>query len=295
MKGLSLFSGSGIGELAFKHIIPNYRTIGYVEIDKYCRSIIRARIRDGVLDDAPIFDDIRTFNERYARRYIGKVDLISGGFPCQPFSVAGKQKGEHDERNLWPDTLRSISIIRPKFALLENVPNILTHKYVMRIFGDLVEIGYDCEWDVVSAAFCGAPHLRKRVWILAHTESPERKLPRDSWPRGDESTNSSQTNSNTSGIGLSEGDKFRSQVFNGGEKTQSKRAVDSTEFGQMGTNVSGERKGLSSECSWWTTEPSVGRVVDGLACRVDRLKACGNGWVPQVVERILQINTEDTI
>jgi len=263
MKGLSLFSGSGIGELAFKHIIPNYRTIGYVEIDKYCRSIIRARIRDGVLDDAPIFDDIRTFNERYARRYIGKVDLISGGFPCQPFSVAGKQKGEHDERNLWPDTLRSISIIRPKFALLENVPNILTHKYVMRIFGDLVEIGYDCEWDVVSAAFCGAPHLRKRVWIIAHSNGGG----------GDDGILCKRRK---------EGDEQRKTRIWGTDWQKSEVGTRPVAILQNWVKISMGQSPLM-------------RMDDGIPFELGELKACGNGWVPQVVERILQIDTEDTI
>lgn len=82
MNGLSLFSGGGIGELVFKHILPEYRTIGYVDNDAYCQAIIRARIRDGVLDDAAIFSDIRHFNAAYASLYAGKVDWLSAGFPC---------------------------------------------------------------------------------------------------------------------------------------------------------------------------------------------------------------------
>ena len=112
MNGLSLFSGCAIGELVFKTIIPNYRTVGYVEIDDYCQRIIKQRIKDGILDDAPIFGDIKAFiSEGYAEEYKGVVDFISGGFPCQPFSVAGRQLGEADERNLWPETRDTISII----------------------------------------------------------------------------------------------------------------------------------------------------------------------------------------
>jgi len=168
VNGVSLYSGSAIGELCFQNIFPDYRTIVYVEIEKYCRSIIRARIRDGVLGDAPIFDDIRTFNARYARLFTGKVDWLSAGFPCQPFSVAGNQLGEADERNLWPETRDAIRIIRPRYVLLENVPGLLAHRYIRRIFGDLAEDGYDCEWDIVGASDCGARHKRKRLWIVAY-------------------------------------------------------------------------------------------------------------------------------
>ena len=114
MNGLSLFSGGGIGELSFKHIIPNYRTRGYVDNDEYCCKIIESRIKDGILDDAPIWQiDIREFNRKIAPIYKGKVDWVSGGFPCQPFSVAGRQLGEADERNMWPATIEAIRIIRP--------------------------------------------------------------------------------------------------------------------------------------------------------------------------------------
>ena len=168
MKGLSLFSGAGIGELAFKQIFPDYRTIGYVEWDKYCQEVLRARIRDGVIDDAPIFGDIRQFNERYASLYIDKVDWLSGGFPCQPFSVAGNRAGEADERNMWPATRDAIRIIRPRYVFLENVPGLLAHEYIKRVFGDLAEMRYDCEWDVVGAGSCGALHKRARWWCLAY-------------------------------------------------------------------------------------------------------------------------------
>jgi DNA (cytosine-5)-methyltransferase 1 len=166
-----LFSGAAIGELAFRHIIPDYRTVGYVEWDKFCQKVIMQRIKDGHISDAPVFGDIREFNRTYAHLYTGIVDIISGGFPCQPFSVAGRRAGASDERNMWPAMLDSIGIIRPRYALLENVPGLLTTGYERRIFGDLAEIGYDCEWDIVGASDVGAPHRRKRFWCLAHAQS----------------------------------------------------------------------------------------------------------------------------
>lgn len=168
---LSLFSGiSGFslgGKLAFG---DEWRTIAYVEWEDYCQEVIEARIKDGHLDAAPIFSDINRFlSEGYADLYKGVADIITAGFPCQPFSVAGKRKGTGDERNLWPQTYAAICKIRPRWVLLENVPGLLTFDYIRRIFGDLAEAGYDTEWHCVSAASVGARHKRERLWIMAYT------------------------------------------------------------------------------------------------------------------------------
>ncbi len=255
MNGLSLFSGSGIGELALSQIIPKYRTVGYVEWEAYCQEVIRARIKDGVLHDAPIFGDIREFNDRYAESYVGKVDIISGGFPCQPFSVAGKGAGEHDPRNMWPDTLRSISIIRPRYCLLENVPGLLAHDYIRTIFGGLAEIGYDCEWDIVGASDCGAPHRRKRLWIIAN----------------------SKRNTIVDGV-LQEGRRKMGRCERIWGKDWQQSPVASRPIAIL-REWQGESLGES---------PLV-RMDDGIPDILDRLKALGNGWVPQVVRRILEV------
>jgi DNA (cytosine-5)-methyltransferase 1 len=259
MNGLSLFSGAAIGEVVFKQKFPDYRTVGYVEIDRYCRSIIRARIRDGILDDAPIFDDIRTFNTRYARRYAGKVDFISGGFPCQPFSVAGKRQGADDERNMWPETVKSIGIIRPRFAFMENVPDILTHEYIRQIFGDLAEIGYDCEWDIIPAAFVGAPYMGWRLFMLA---KPANSV-------------------NDGSIGTNKG-KQSFAITSGNNGTILSKMWKSDSYSRWQSTTSG---------NWeqFNYGSSICRVAHGVAYRVDRLKALGNGWVPQVVDAILQV------
>ena len=102
MRYLSLFSGAGGGDLAMQHLL-GFRCVGYVEYENFCQRLLKQRIADGLLDTAPIFSDIRDFNrEGYAESYQEMVDLITGGFPCQPFSVAGKQRGHGDERNMWP-------------------------------------------------------------------------------------------------------------------------------------------------------------------------------------------------
>jgi DNA (cytosine-5)-methyltransferase 1 len=169
---LSLFSGIGGGLLGSK--LLGWRTIGYVEWDKYCQQVLEARIRDGYLDEAPIFGDIREFNEGgYAEAYAGHVDVISAGFPCQPFSVAGKQGGTADPRNKWPDTIRTIRLVRPRYVFLENVPGLLSGNtgYFGQILGDLSESGYTVRWDCIPASFVGAPHKRNRLWIVAMVNS----------------------------------------------------------------------------------------------------------------------------
>ena len=166
MNELSLFTGVGGGVLGSK--LLGWKTIGYVEINDYCQKIIKQRIKDCILEPAPIFGDIRAFiSEGFAASYTGMVDVISAGFPCQPFSVAGKQQGEDDPRNMWPETIECIRIIRPRFAFMENVPGLLAHPYARRIFGDLAESGYNARWRVLSAAEMGAPHKRDRLWIVA--------------------------------------------------------------------------------------------------------------------------------
>jgi len=164
MNEMALFAGAGGGLLGGS--LLGFRTVCYVENNPYCVEVLRARISEGYLCDAPIWDDIKTFD---GRPWAGYVDVVTAGFPCQPFSVAGKQKGKADDRNLWPDTIRVIREVRPRYALLENVPNLLSNEYMGTIFGDLAESGYDCRWRIVSAADVGAPHLRKRLWILGYS------------------------------------------------------------------------------------------------------------------------------
>jgi DNA (cytosine-5)-methyltransferase 1 len=191
VRELSLFSGAGGGLLATKHLL-GWETVGYVEIDEYCQAVLAQRIKDGYLDSAPIFGDITQFiEEGYAEAYQGMVDVITAGFPCQPFSVAGKGLAEADERNQWPNTIECIRLVRPRFVFLENVPGLLTHEYIRHIYGTLAEVGYDSRWDCISAAHCGANHKRLRWWLVAHSVDNEH-----SGGRGqDRETNSVQKNS----------------------------------------------------------------------------------------------------
>ena len=171
---LSLFSGVG-GGLLGSHLL-GWNPIGYVEYDDYCQRVLRARIDDGYLPEAPIFGDIRAFNrEGYAESYTGMVDIITAGFPCQPFSFAGKRKGAHDERNMWPETLTAICLVRPRYVLLENVPGLLAHEYISEIYRPLAEIGFNAKWRRLSASELGAPHRRDRWWLVAYADRERRQ------------------------------------------------------------------------------------------------------------------------
>lgn len=182
MQELSLFTGAGGGVLG-THML-GWKPIGYVEWDEYCQRVIAKRIRDGILPNAPIFGDIRTFiNSGCAELYRGVTDVITGGFPCQPFSVAGKQLGADDPRNMWPATIDVIRIVRPRYAFMENVPGLVTSGYFGTIISDLESSGYDCKWRVLSAAEMGAPHKRDRLWIRAERRNdiPHAKHDRNGW------------------------------------------------------------------------------------------------------------------
>jgi DNA (cytosine-5)-methyltransferase 1 len=141
-----------------------------VENDPYC-----IRVLEKHWPNVKRYGDVREV--KWAE--VEPVDLICGGFPCQPVSVAGARKGDKDERWLWPEFLRAIREIRPRYALVENVPGLLSTdngRLARGVFGDLAEIGYDAEWNIVSATDVGAPHLRKRVFIVAHSSESRTRL-----------------------------------------------------------------------------------------------------------------------
>lgn len=169
---LSLFAGGGGGDVAMS-LFLNMRCMGYVEWNPNCAKLLQQRIDDGHFCRAPIFNcDIREWIEQgYPEAYQGMVDVVTGGFPCQPFSAGGVRKAEGDERNMWPATKETIRIIQPKYALFENVSNLLTFPYIREIFRDLAKIGYNARWTMLSAKDVGAFHLRKRLWILASSSN----------------------------------------------------------------------------------------------------------------------------
>lgn len=318
MNELSLFTGAGGGLLGTK--LLGFRPIGYVEWDGYCQAIIAQRIKDGFLEEAPIFGDIRKFVESgAAREYRGFADVVTAGFPCQPFSVAGKQLAADDERNMWPATRDVIRVVRPRFAFLENVPGLLSSGYFSVVISDLAALGFDAEWGVFSAAGSGAPHLRERVWILAYAnesravlqgrngngaDQERHRAPEiQEWENlksrldaasshedvADSKRNGRQGKSTGGGAGSQNGTQQGRQAHGGSHEAFSADAwlSEAARFREYCRQVHAEPEtaglGFSGGSGWWATEPGLGRVANGVAHRVDRLKAIGNGQVPYTV------------
>ena len=163
---ISLCAGYGGIDLGLRRAIPHLRTIAFSEIEAFACANLVAKMEAGLLDAAPIWTDVKTFPWP---RFHGKVDILSGGYPCQPFSAAGKRLGKDDPRHLWPWIADGIRICRPSVCFFENVEGHISLG-LREVIGELEEIGYRATWGVFSAAEVGAPHQRKRVFILAHRE-----------------------------------------------------------------------------------------------------------------------------
>jgi DNA (cytosine-5)-methyltransferase 1 len=164
---ISLCAGYGGIDLGLKRAIPHLRTIAFSEIEAFACANLVAKMEAGFLDAAPIWTDVKTFPWP---RFHGKVDILSGGYPCQPFSAAGKRLGKDDPRHLWPWIADGIRLCQPSVCFFENVEGHISLG-LREVIGELEEIGYRATWGVFSAAEVGAPHQRKRVFILADDAS----------------------------------------------------------------------------------------------------------------------------
>lgn len=254
MNELSLFTGAG-GGLLGTHLL-GWKAIGYVEWNEYCQRVVRARIDDGILPIAPIFTDVREFVQSgAAREYRGFADVVTAGFPCQPFSVAGKQLGANDERNMWPATIDVIRAVQPAAVFLENVPPLISGGYIVTVVTDLQAAGYQVLPPLrLSASDVGANHERERVWIVAHTQQNRRQR-------------------------ILCSDEKRGGKTNYHPKEKAQNSLDA-----VFDTLSRLEKGLG--------EPSIFRENDGVAHRVDRLAAIGNGQVPAVAAAAWRLLTD---
>jgi DNA (cytosine-5)-methyltransferase 1 len=165
---LDLFAGIGGFALGVKWAGVNFDGHYFSEIDKYAVKVYKMRFHN-----ARNLGDIRYV--RYEKLPKGEW-FVTGGFPCQPHSVAGKKRADQDERDLWPECARMLRDLQPRAALFENVPGLLTSnggRFFNRVLSDISASGYDAEWQVISAAEIGAPHLRKRVWIVCYKNNRE--------------------------------------------------------------------------------------------------------------------------
>jgi len=267
VKHLDLFSGIGGFALAARWV--GWETVGFCEIDPYCQKVLRKH-----WPDVPIYEDVKKLDGRT----VGHVDIITGGFPCQDISYAGKGAGILGERSgLWSELCRIIGEVRPRYAVLENVAALL-NRGLDRVAGDLAEIRYDAEWHCISAAHVGAPHLRDRVWIIAYPQYPDTDSTR---PHREE------VNFDGSAEQIHQQIRFAESLCS--------VLADTDEQGSQGHRRLCERANELS--SWpgnwtveetWFTKSGVGRVAHGVPKRVDRLKGLGNSIVPQVAEVIFR-------
>ena len=303
---LALFAGAGGGILGGK--LLGWRTICAVEWEPYPASVLVTRQNDGLLPPFPIWDDVQTFDGRPWR---GIVDVVSGGFPCQDISAAGKGAGIDGERSgMWGHMARIIGEVRPSFVFVENSPMLVT-RGLERVLGDLTALGYDTKWTVMGAADVGANHKRDRIWIKAHLPNSDsinhamrgnsqnyaERLARGYEPRGSISNSRSgcqESARESSDMGQSKRKGLEGQRIDSGQKKVPQSwhtsALAHTQnqgdvwrqwcmgFAEQEHNSGGGSTNGSRE--WWAVEPNVDRVAHGLAARVDRLKAIGNGQVP---------------
>ena len=186
---VGLCAGYGGIELGLKRVIPNLRTVALCEIEAFAIANLVAKMEAGLMDPAPIWPDLKTFPWE---SFHGRVDILTGGYPCQPFSSAGKRAGKDDPRHLWPWIADGIASMRPSICFFENVEGHISLG-LSNVIEDLGRMGYRTTWGIFSAAEVGAPHQRKRVFILANRNDEglerwnrsilsERTNERTSWP-----------------------------------------------------------------------------------------------------------------
>lgn len=278
MRALSLFSGIGGIDLAAEW--AGIKTVAFCEREPFPQKVLKKH-----WPDVPIYDDVCTLTkERLEEDGIdcGTIELIHGGYPCQPFSNAGNRQGAEDDRHLWPEVFRLIQAIKPRWFVGENVAGHVTLGLDI-VLADLESIGYAWEAFVVPASAVDARHRRDRIFIVAHSDSignngqGKRRIDRDRQKEMQE--------------------RFESLL---GFSDNSENVANSTSIGQsrqrkliQSINSKESREGETSKPidvrirDQWAVEPNVGRVANGVPGRVDRLKSLGNAVVPQQIYPLL--------
>jgi len=294
---ISFFKGYGGIERGIELTGERIRSIASCEIEAYAISNLIAKMEEGALDPHPIWTNAKTFP---GEQFLGKVDLFTGGFPCQPFSSAGSRNADSDPRHLWPACIRAIESFRPNRVFFENVEGLISAKLggdewsdkqgtpvLLHVLRELERRGYKTTWGLFSASEAGAPHQRKRVFILG-------KL-------GD-STTMFSNGGNDKSEELQRPETIPEPRNNGGERGVQELAISYNEgsHGQLRDSLEGsqgwkeERRHITKKSLWparpgqWQftfeqprTKPKLGRTTDGTSHRVDRLRLLGNGVVPQ--------------
>ena len=266
---ISLCAGYGGIDLGLKRVLPNLRTVAFSEIEAYAVANLVAKMEAGLLDAAPVWTDLKTFPWKDFR---GKVDILSGGFPCQPFSSAGRRRGDEDPRHLFPYIKRGIALLRPSIVFLENVEGIISSKLgegwsdragtsvLLHVLRELERLGYKAEAGIFSASEIGAPHQRKRVFIMGISNQGGLQKTR--------------TQLKTTRPPQSSQDIFPSRRGEDQNEWEPKRTTESS----MGRDVDGS--------SDWM---DYGDLCESVCNRTDELRLLGNGVVPATAERAFRV------
>ncbi len=308
MKFVSLFSGIGGLDLGLER--AGHECVLQVENDPYCQCVLAKH-----WPDVRRIADVKEVTANDCK----EAEAIVGGFPCQPVSLAGRRQAQADPRWLWPWFHALVASVRPPYVVVENVPGLLSAG-MAEVFGDLSALGYDAEWHRIAAETVGAPHLRWRVFIIAHARSSElrdesRRISRASRSgasvAGDDGPQKpvAYTESQREELWSPSGERSRRSTSSGDDVAHAcggrQRAEqqhlhagqsDAAGSGTDVPNAHGESLGRATitrqERSHWLVEPDVGRVAHGVPKRVDRLRALGNAVVPQVAELVGRRLTE---
>ncbi len=335
MRHLDLFSG--IGGFALAAWWVGWETVGFCEIEPYCRQVLRKH-----WPDVPIYEDVKDVTAERLKSDGIECDILTGGFPCQDISYAGKGAGIDGKRSgLWSELARIIGEVRPRYAVLENVAALL-NRGLERVTGDLAEIGYDCEWHCIPASAVGAPHRRDRIWIIAYPNSDgclNESKGQGGSSRTPLSTAKSPGEQRCLGVRgfhrKTESIEIRGEIEQSRTHNDLADAISDRLQGQCDGKIIGESQEYDSGRSftrtsdeisdtdwtstsrfrehgwqskvgqqeilaqrrrskkWWAVEPDVGRVADGIAKRMDRLRGLGNAIVPQIAEAIFRAIDND--
>ena len=268
---LDLFSGIGGFSLGLE-ATGGFETKAFCELDKYCKSVLKKH-----WPDTRQYDDIKELTyDKLRSDGIDTIDIITGGYPCQPFSVAGKQKGTEDKRHLWPEYFRLVKECRPTWVIGENVSGHIKLG-LDQVIEDLESEGYATRTFSISASSIGANHQRERIWIIANSNS-------NGLLKDDSNIRPQSTESIGKDSGSIRKDIPREQHMansnSGSKETLNQERV----LGEQNTEGETERypDGSLQVHGQWNFEPNVGRVADGIPSRVDRLKSLGNSLVPQI-------------
>jgi DNA (cytosine-5)-methyltransferase 1 len=305
LRHFDVCSGIGGFALGFRWAALS-EPVAFCEIDEYCQKVLAKNF-----PNIPIFNDVKELvNEKTkpeSTRTIPDHDILTSGYPCQPFSVAGKRRGEEDPRNIWPYVYEIVKRKHPTWCVFENVYGHVAMG-LDKVLNEMEMEGYTTQTFIVPACSLDAPHLRNRLWIVAHSN---RQSESTSTKHGGEGQGKLGSMADTPSTGLERQSEHSPSISCSGEKRSESRSETSRENAMADTQCMGreprseEREEFTGEEShgesdhrssngseeerarnWWQFEPNVGRVAYGVSSRVDRLRGLGNAIVPQIAMQI---------